>query len=858
MSKTPLFPRIVPRLHIVLIAVVLLCASGGADETALVLAGSKPNVVLPDEAAFDFETAMTVETWVWFDGGVTPPKWEAIVAKGDTAWGLMRYNDTNQVCFRTHNGLQIHDLVSPVELTTDTWYHVAATYDGSAKALYLNGEEVANVPWTGPIALNEFNVVFGANEEKSGRSLAGRLDTVRIWSIGCTQVQIGAGMLRRLYGNETGLVGCWRFDEAADSAEAVDSSLQARAAAVTTDAVPMRIAGVAMGAPWPGNRVLTFDGTDERVQIPVSVESRFDATDTMTVEMWLQVESVTDSFGIRTPLVSKGSGGWEFGIKPSRKLEFSAGGGMLLGATALDLATWYHVAAVFDNGTKRIYINGALDSEEAGIGVMEENDLPVRIGHSGWMASPYFHGRADNVRIWRSARTTKQIADNTMRLINGNEPDLVAAWEFDTYNGNCAADSRTVTRDPADNTLEFNSFGHADASIQLHDSPLTAGTGVGMSRITDIGGEEKLGVLGELHPSYSGSAAFYNPSSLATTSLELTNGQPFQLRTLTIANAPTTTTTLNAETAGANVAVEVASAAVFAVGDTVSVRDGTNDEASVTIEAITGNTLTLDLASAKAAGAVVSVVQPTADVTFTATKDDTAGTLIEQTVTVDGGTANPRTVTFAGFDNIVDVTWRRTSLPNNSRIFHQIDNIALRIAAASPTNSPADGEMTNMTNLNRVGADSEYDAPFRPQYAVALNGSTDYLIAPHHDVLSLTDLTIEAWIKPASTGARQTILRKGESGYALTIGDDGKLEFWVDDQAGNVLKSSTPVTPDVWQQVAVRVDKFTDKTVFFINGIPAGTHAFSIVANNAEETVFGRKGPNTDAEYFQGGLDEVR
>ncbi len=863
MSKALRAFCLVPCLHLTVIALACLCLAGRADETALVLSGAKPNVALPDEAAFDFETAMTVEAWVWLDSGITAPKWEAIVTKGDTAWGLTRYSDTNKISFRTHNGLQIHDLVGPIELATNTWYHVAATFDGSAKALYLDGEEIANVPWAGPIALNEFNVILGANEEKSGRSLTGRLDTVRIWNVGRTEAQVQAAMRRRLYGNETGLVGCWRLDEDAASTDALDSSLHVGAAnprngAVTTDAIPKRVAGVAVGAPLSGNRMLTFNGTDEQIVTPVSLESRFDFASTMTVEFWLYVESVTDAFGLRVPLVSKGSGGWELGIKPSRKLEFNAGATPLQSTTVLDLATWYHVAAVFDNGAKHIYINGELDNTAAGAGNMATNDLPVRIGHSGWVVSPYFHGRADNVRIWGTARTARQISDNTARLINGNEPDLVGAWQFDAFNGSYAADSRTVIRDAADVVLDFTAQGRADAGVNIFASPLTTGAGLGACRLDDDGGQGQLAVLGALHPSYSGSAAVFNRSSLAATSLQLISGQPFNLRSVTIADAPETSTTTDAEVAGADVQVEVASAAPFAVGDTVSVRDGVNDETSIAIEAIAGNTLTLDLATAKQAGAVVAMVQPSVEITFVGTKDDAAETVIEQTFTVTGGTTNPQTLEFVGFDDIVEVSWRRTSLPNNARLLHQVDNITMRVAASTAAGTPADGHMQNMDNLNRFAAERTYDEALRPQYAISLDGAADHLLAPHNDVLNLDDLTIEAWIRPTNTGTRQTILRKGEGGYALTIAGDNKLEYWVDDQAANVLTSSTPITPDVWQHVAVRVNKFTDKTTFFINGVPAGTHAFSLVVNNAEQLVMGRKGPNTAAEHFQGGLDEVR
>ncbi|MCI0541316.1 MAG: hypothetical protein L0Z50_39455, partial [Verrucomicrobiales bacterium] len=55
----------------------------------------------------------------------------------------------------------------------------------------------------------------------------GQLDTVRIWSVARTLPQILADIDRDLKGNESGLRGEWRFNEAMGSA-ALDSSVAQR------------------------------------------------------------------------------------------------------------------------------------------------------------------------------------------------------------------------------------------------------------------------------------------------------------------------------------------------------------------------------------------------------------------------------------------------------------------------------------------------------------------------------------------------------------------------------------------------------------------------------------------------------
>ncbi|MDH3269137.1 MAG: T9SS type A sorting domain-containing protein, partial [Ignavibacteria bacterium] len=96
---------------------------------------------------------------------------------------------------------------------TSPWMHVAATYDGVNTKMYINGVLENSAPYTTAI-VNSANSLFIANDPSTtGRLFQGFIDEVRLWNVVRSEVDIRANMTKKLIGNESGLVGYWRFNE---------------------------------------------------------------------------------------------------------------------------------------------------------------------------------------------------------------------------------------------------------------------------------------------------------------------------------------------------------------------------------------------------------------------------------------------------------------------------------------------------------------------------------------------------------------------------------------------------------------------------------------------------------------------
>ncbi len=118
-------------------------------------------------------------------------KADTMVADGIVGWG--NYGTADQV-----NALRLTGDI------TSEWHHVAATYDGTTRCIFLDGALAGSdnpIGHAGPDSSN-----FSICSTNFTEYFNGQIDEVRIWSTSRSGTQIKANMNRTLSGSETGLV----------------------------------------------------------------------------------------------------------------------------------------------------------------------------------------------------------------------------------------------------------------------------------------------------------------------------------------------------------------------------------------------------------------------------------------------------------------------------------------------------------------------------------------------------------------------------------------------------------------------------------------------------------------------------
>ncbi|MFO0872429.1 MAG: LamG domain-containing protein [Phycisphaerales bacterium] len=103
------------------------------------------------------------------------------------------------------------------------------------------------------------------------------------------------------------------------------------------------------------------------------------------------------------------------------------------------VGAWHHFAFQASQSASfmRIYVDGALASSQGWMDPREPSDQPLVLGGTSWHA---FTGRIDEFRIWDSARSAAQIAENMLGPVDASTPGLVGYWRFDEGTGAVAVD----------------------------------------------------------------------------------------------------------------------------------------------------------------------------------------------------------------------------------------------------------------------------------------------------------------------------------------------------------------------------------------------------------------------------------
>ncbi|MFK2820064.1 LamG-like jellyroll fold domain-containing protein [Flavobacteriaceae sp. LMIT009] len=159
---------------------------------------------------YDFNSNFSIEVWVKPE---SLSGTQRIFSKRDldnmgTGYDLKLVNST--ISF---NWNAAGTIASPYALTTNRWYHIAITFDGSNYYLYIDGIQVNSVAGVLPTA-NDLDCIVGAMDQTGSppfnppvQYFTGWLDELRIWNTALTQLQIREMMNQEIEANGANISG---------------------------------------------------------------------------------------------------------------------------------------------------------------------------------------------------------------------------------------------------------------------------------------------------------------------------------------------------------------------------------------------------------------------------------------------------------------------------------------------------------------------------------------------------------------------------------------------------------------------------------------------------------------------------
>jgi len=198
------------------------------------------------------------------------------------------------------------------------------------------------------------------------------------------------------------------------------------------------------------NYALQFDGVDDVVLLnPV------EHAGTLTVEFW--VRPAADWMEVILVSQADEERGWAMELnsgRPALWVSTARGWEVVRHSTRLTGGVWYHVAATYNNGAARVFVNGQPGSAATlSSGLTTASQL--RFG--GIPGYGRFAGRLDDVRISRSVRYTSSFTPPA--ILSAPDADVLGQWEFNEGQG-----QQTASRGSTPNSGQLGLSAEVDAA----------------------------------------------------------------------------------------------------------------------------------------------------------------------------------------------------------------------------------------------------------------------------------------------------------------------------------------------------------------------------------------------------------
>ena len=150
-------------------------------------------VSIPSSSSLDLTKAMTLEAWV--KPTTVTSMWRTVVLKersGNLSYGLYAGNGSGKPSGHVYTTSD-RGLAAPQAIATNTWVHLASTWDGTTARLYVNGNEVAKEALAPPAKSSSGALRLGGNTVWA-EWFKGLIDEVRVYNRALSASDVKADM----------------------------------------------------------------------------------------------------------------------------------------------------------------------------------------------------------------------------------------------------------------------------------------------------------------------------------------------------------------------------------------------------------------------------------------------------------------------------------------------------------------------------------------------------------------------------------------------------------------------------------------------------------------------------------------
>jgi hypothetical protein len=130
-------------------------------------------------------TGWSFAAWLYIDTLVDQVAFAKPYSSGSAdAWGLVAWNSSSGTCVESVGAASTNEDVCGPPMPAGRWFHVAARWDGQAKALFIDGVKVGELVGATVSMIDTHDVVIGADENSGSQAYFwhGKVDELQLYN----------------------------------------------------------------------------------------------------------------------------------------------------------------------------------------------------------------------------------------------------------------------------------------------------------------------------------------------------------------------------------------------------------------------------------------------------------------------------------------------------------------------------------------------------------------------------------------------------------------------------------------------------------------------------------------------------